>query len=106
MASKTSRKAQSADVRSPNTTQLRERMRSGKTPSKSPAQEPAAAPLDTDDEAAGRAAQHRAIEQAMARQNVRLSRSPGAIGPIGRTVLLIALMTLVGLITVWLFLAL
>jgi hypothetical protein len=81
-------------------------MRSGRAPSRSSAPEPAVAPFDTDDEAAGRAAQERAIEQAMARQNVRLSRSPGAVGPIGRTVLLIALMTLVGLITVWLFLAL
>jgi hypothetical protein len=58
------------------------------------------------DEAAGRPAQRRAIEQAMARQNARLGRSPGAIGPIGRTLLLIGLFALVGLIAVWVLLAL
>jgi hypothetical protein len=63
-----------------------------------------APPIDTTAEAAGRPAQRAAIEQAMARQNVRLTRSPGAIGPIGRTVLLIALIALVGLIAVWLLL--
>lgn len=61
---------------------------------------------DDSDAAAGRAEQREAIKQAMARQNVRLTSSPGAIGPIGRTLLLIALFTLVGLLAVWLFLAL
>lgn len=54
----------------------------------------------------GRTEQRHAVEQAMARQNVRLGRSPGAVGPIGRTVLLIATFTLVGLIVIWLLLAL
>ena len=57
--------------------------------------------IDTTAKATGLPAQRRAIEEAMARQNVRNARSPGAIGPIGRTVLLIGLATLVGLMTVW-----
>jgi hypothetical protein len=57
-------------------------------------------------DATGRDEQRQAVEQAMARQNVRLTSSPGAIGPIGRTVLLIALFALVGLIAVWFLLAL
>jgi hypothetical protein len=54
----------------------------------------------------GRSEQRLAIEQAMAQQNIRHSRSPGAVGPIGRALLLIALFTLVGLIAVWVLLAL
>jgi hypothetical protein len=54
----------------------------------------------------GRTEQRLAIEQAMAQQNVRQSRSPGAVGPIGRALLLIALLTLVGLIAVWVLLVL
>jgi hypothetical protein len=64
------------------------------------------AAIDTTDEASGLPAQRRAIEEAMARQNVRNARSPGAVGPIGRMVLLIALATLGGLIAVWVLLAL
>jgi hypothetical protein len=62
------------------------------------------------EEATGRGAQRAAIEQAMAQQNVRqatrLERSPGAVGPIGRTLLLVALLTLVGLLAVWVLIAL
>lgn len=70
------------------------------------AAEPAAAPSGNTDEATGRPAQRQAIKEAMARQNIRAARSPGAVGPIGRTVLLIAVITLVGLIAVWVLLAL
>jgi hypothetical protein len=57
-------------------------------------------------DAAGRRQQAQAIEQAMARQNVRVSRTTaGAVGPVGRVVLLIALVALVGLIGVWIVLA-
>jgi hypothetical protein len=61
---------------------------------------------DGNADATGRDGQRQAVEQAMARQNVRLTSSPGAIGPIGRTVLLIALFALVALIAVWFLLAL
>ena len=64
------------------------------------------APITRLDEAAGRPTQRQAVEQAVARQNIEAARSPGAVGPIGRTVLLIALFALVGLVTVWLLLAL
>jgi hypothetical protein len=47
-----------------------------------------------------------ALKLAAARQNVMLTSSPPGIGPLGRIVLLIALLTLVGLIAVWLVLAL
>lgn len=61
---------------------------------------------DANDDPVGRRQQAQAIEQAMARQNVRLSRTTaGGVGPIGRAVLLIALLALVGLIGVWLVLA-
>jgi hypothetical protein len=56
-------------------------------------------------EAARLPEQRAAIERAMARQDVR-ARSPGAIGPIGRTLLLIVLFALVGLLGVWVLLAL
>jgi hypothetical protein len=42
----------------------------------------------------------------MARQNVRMARSPGAMGPLGRSVLLIAALTLAALVGVWALLAL
>ena len=95
-----------------NTAELREQMASGRTPSQTSAREPAAAPFDTDDEAAGRPAPGAAIEQAMAHERalaqheVRLARSPGAIGPIGKTVLIIALFALVSVLAVWVMLVL
>lgn len=62
-----------------STTRLRNAMPSRRTVGKTSARDPSAAPFDTDDEAAGRPAQRRAIEQAMAHENVRLS--PQRAGP-------------------------
>lgn len=93
--------------RAPNTVMLREAMPSRRTPGKTSAREPAAAPFDTDDEAAGRPPQQEAIDRAMerehanARRDVRLARSPGAIGPIGRALLWVLAFTLVSVIAVW-----
>ncbi len=101
----------SKEARAPNTSELREQMPSGRTPGKTSARDPAAAPFDADDEAAGRPAPREAIERALAHEhalaqrNVRLARSPGAVGPIGRAVLLITLIALVGLLAVWVLLA-
>jgi hypothetical protein len=86
-------------------TEEREHKQSGGTTRETSAQDPAGTPLGTDDEAA-RAAQQAAIEQTMARQNVRMARSPGAMGPLGRSVLLIAALTLAALVGVWALLAL
>ena len=72
----------------------------------SPAADSVAGRSDGTDEASGRPAQRRAVKEAMARQNIRATRSPGAVGPIGRALLLIALFALVGLIAVWVLLAL
>lgn len=109
MPSKRSTKAKRASA--PNTVMLREAMPSGRTPGVTSAREPAAAPLDTDDEAAGRPASSEAIERALEREqanaqhNVRLARSPGAIGPIGRAVLWITVFALACVIALWALLA-
>ena len=101
MASNSSEQNTAKPVRPPNTAQLREQMPSRRTPGKTSARDPAAAPFDTDDEAAGRTAQQAAIEQAMARHNVRMARSPGGMGPLGRNVLLIVALALAALVGVW-----
>lgn len=94
-----------------NTAELREQIPSRRTPGKTSARDPAAAPFDTDDEAAGRPAPREAIEraleqeQASARRDVRAARSPGAIGPIGRPLLLIVVLALVALFGVLALLA-
>ena len=93
------RRASAPPVGAPGTTEAQPR-------SDPTASDVVTAQIDSTDEATGRPAQRKAIEQAMARQNVRLTRSPGAIGPIGRTVLLIALFALVGLVAIWVVLAL
>lgn len=109
MPSKRSTRAKRASA--PNTVMLREAMQSARTPSTTSAREPAAAPLDTDDEAAGRPASREAIERAMereqasARRDVRLARSPGAVGPVGRAVLWITAFALVSVIALWALLA-
>jgi hypothetical protein len=56
-------------------------------------------------EARDAAASRQAVKQALARQNARATQSPGAVGPIGRTVLLVTLFALAALIAVWLLLA-
>lgn len=95
----------------PNTVMLREAMPSRRTPGETSAREPAAAPFDTDDEAAGRPAPPEAIERAIAREqanaarNVRLARSPGAVGPLGRAVLWIAAFALASVVAIWALLA-
>ena len=95
-----------------NTAELRDQMPSRRTPGKTSARDPAAAPFDTDDEAAGRPAPREAIEramaqeQAMARRDVRVARSPGAVGPIGRPLLLVVALALVALFGVLVLLAL
>jgi hypothetical protein len=103
MASNRSTKAKRASAADPR--ELRALKRDAED-SASARSDPAAAQLDNTEEATGRPAQRAAIEQAMARQNVRLERSPGAIGPVGRTLLLVALLTLVGLLAVWVLIAL
>ena len=103
MPSNRSSKAKRASASGP--TELRA-AQARRTPDESPVRDPAAAPVATAEDAAGRPAQREAIEQAMARQNVRLASSPGAVGPIGRTLLLIALFALVGLLGAWVLLAL
>jgi hypothetical protein len=95
----------------PSTSQLRDEMPSGRTPSKTSARDPAAAPFDTDDEAAGRPAQDAAVERAIAEERVRraqqLSQHAGRspIGPVSRAALLIGLLALAGIAAVWLLLA-
>ena len=95
----------------PSTSQLRDEMPSGRTPSKTSARDPAAAPFDTDDEAAGRPAQDAAVERAIAEERVRraqqLSQHAGRspIGPASRAALLIGLLALAGIAAVWLLLA-
>jgi hypothetical protein len=69
------------------------------------AKESPAASIAATDEPTGGRAQRQANEQAKARQEIRRARSPGAVGPIGRTVLLIALLTLAGFIAVWVLLS-
>jgi hypothetical protein len=103
MPSKRSTKAKRASAAGPTEIPA---LRPGARSSEVPANELETTPIDRTDDAAGRPAQRQAIKEAMARQNVRAARSPGAIGSIGRTVLLIALFTLVGLIAVWVLLAL
>jgi hypothetical protein len=94
-----------------NTSQLREEIPSGRTPSKSSARDVAAAPFDTDDEAAGRPASAPAVERALAEENLRRAQQlsvherRGAVGPLGRMALLIGALALVGLIAAWLLLA-
>jgi hypothetical protein len=92
----------------PTTAQLRGAMPRRRTPGKTSAEDPAAAPFDTDDEAAGTPAQQAVIEQEIAEQQARISRAERreAIGPVGRTVLLIGLAALAGLLAIWLLLAL
>jgi hypothetical protein len=103
MASNRSTKAKRVSAANP--TELRALRRDAEN-SDAAAAEPTATPIDSTEEAAGRPAQRAAIEQAMARQNLRLGRSPGAVGPIGRIVLMVALFALVGLLAVWVLLAL
>jgi hypothetical protein len=103
MASNRSTKAKRASAASPP--ELRALRRDAES-SDSAATEATATPIDSTQEAAGRPAQRAAIEQAMARQNLRLERSPGAVVPIGRTLLMVALLVLVGLLAVWVLLAL
>ena len=101
------RSSKTRHASAPNTVMLREATPSGRTPSTTSAREPAAAPFDTDDEAGGRAPPPEAIARAMAREqanaahNVRLARSPGAVGPLGRALLWMAAFALVGVIAVW-----
>jgi hypothetical protein len=71
------------------------------TPRSASAQDSSATPIDGNEEPAGLSSRRRAIEQVKSR-----SSSPGAVGPIGRTVLLIALFTLAGLGAVWVLLVL
>jgi hypothetical protein len=87
------------------TAELRDLMPSRRTPGKTSARDPAAAPFDTDDEAAGYPAQRPAIDAALARHNARLTQSAGAVGPIGRAMLVIAVLVLVGLAAASLLLA-
>lgn len=95
----------------PSSSQLRDEMPSGRTPTKTSARDPAAAPFDTDDEAAGRPPQSAAVERAIAEERVRRAeqlsqharRSP--VGPISRAALLIGLLALAGIAAVWLLLA-
>jgi hypothetical protein len=70
----------------------------------SDASEAKQAPVTSPSEPAGRPAQGQSVEEAMARQNIQTARSPGAVGPIGRSVLLVAVLTLVGLVAVWVLL--
>lgn len=110
MASNRSTKARRASAADPR--ELRALKRDAEVSESAPSAptEPAAAQVDDTDAATGRPAQRAAIEQAMGRQNVRqnarLERSPGAVGPIGRTLLFVALLTLVGLLAVWVLIAL
>lgn len=101
------RSSKTRHASAPNTVMLREAMPSARTPGKTSAREPAAAPLDTDDEAAGRPPQRDAIARAMAREqanaehNLRLARSPGAIGPIGRALLWVSAFALVAVVAIF-----
>ena len=103
MASNRSTKAKRASAADP--AELRALRRDAES-NDAAATEPTATPIDGTEQAAGRPAQRAAIEQAMARQDLRLESSPGAVGPIGRTLLIIALLTLVGLLAVWVLVAL
>jgi hypothetical protein len=96
MASNRSRKAKHASVSEP----IELRARARHAPEEARARHPAA------EDAAGLRAQREAIKQAMALQNVRLATSPGAIGPIGRVLLLVALFALIALMAGWVLLAL
>lgn len=110
MASNRSTKAKRASAADPR--ELRALKRDAEVSESAPSAptEPTAAQIDNTEEATGRPAQRAAIQQAMARQNVRqntrLERSPGAVGPVGRTLLFVALFALVGLLAVWVLLAL
>lgn len=74
---------------SPNTTQLRSRIPSGRTMGRSSAHEPSAAPFDTDDEAAGRPPSEAAVrkalaEEAAAERNPATERLPPTMNQKGR----------------------
>jgi hypothetical protein len=90
------------------TTQLREQTPRSESAGTASGQDPAAARFDGDDEAAKRAAQQAAIveQRQLAERNVRMARSPGAMGPLGRNVLLIAALVLVALVGIWALLSL
>jgi hypothetical protein len=103
MASNRSTKAKRASAA--DATELRALRRDAES-SDTATTDPTTTAVDSTARATGRPAQRAAIEQAMARQDLRLERSPGAIGPIGRTVLMIALFVLIGLLAVWVLLAL
>ena len=98
----------------PSSSQLRDEIASGRTPSKTSARDPAAAPFDTDDEAAGRPPSSAAVERALAEENLRRAQqlshheSRSAIGPISRTALLVGLVALAaiaGIAVTWLLLS-
>lgn len=102
--------SESHDDAPATTAEMRGRMPSRRTMGKSSAEDPAVAPFDTDDEAAGRPAQASAIEQAMARQNVRVgpghaSGAPTGAASRGGRPVLIGIVVLAVVLVAWLILA-